>query len=160
MAPHSLCSGLLDKIEEQIAHARAQRDAYIGIKVNSMVDEAIIDALYRASQAGVDVDVFVRGICALRPGVAGVSATSGCADLGRFLEHSRCFVFGRDGAGRRAHWQRRPDAPNPHRRVEALVFLRDTGHIEQLVRLLRRGTSQDVASWHSHAGELDPTPSR
>ncbi len=152
VAPHSLRSGLLDKIEEQIAHARAQRDAYIGIKVNSMVDEAIIDALYRASQAGVDVDVFVRGICALRPGVAGVSDNIRVRSiLGRFLEHSRCFVFGRDGQDGVLIGSADLMHRNLDRRVEALVFLRDTGHIEQLVRLLRRGTSQDVASWHLDA---------
>ncbi len=152
VAPHSLRSGLLDKIEEQTAHARAHRDAYIGIKVNSMVDETIIDALYRASQAGVDVDVFVRGICALRPGVEGVSEKIRVRSiLGRYLEHSRCFVFGRDGQDGVLIGSADLMHRNLDRRVETLVFLRDPGHIEQLVRLLRRGMSQDVASWHLDA---------
>ncbi|HYO86792.1 MAG TPA: RNA degradosome polyphosphate kinase [Dermatophilaceae bacterium] len=152
VAPHSLRSGLLDKIEEQTAKAKAGLDAYIGLKVNSMVDESVIDGLYRASRAGVDVDALVRGICALRPGVPGLSENIRVRSiLGRFLEHSRCFVFGREGEHGVLIGSADLMHRNLDRRVEALVFLRDPGHIEQLVHMLRRGMGAGVASWHLQA---------
>ena len=73
VAPHSIRSGLLERIEREVAHHRAGREARIRFKCNSIVDEAIIDALYRASQTGVPIDIWVRGICAVRPGVPGMS---------------------------------------------------------------------------------------
>ncbi len=149
VAPRSLRAGLLVRIEEQIDRADSGEDAYIGIKVNSMVDEAIIDSLYRASQAGVQVDVLVRGICALRPRVPGLSDNIEVHSiLGRFLEHSRVFVFGREGGDGVYIGSADMMHRNLDRRVEALVRITDPRHIDDLVTLLRRGMSEATSSWH------------
>ena len=99
MAPRSLRSGLIELIEHEAELARAGRPARVALKANSIVDEAIIDALYRASQAGVPVDLWVRGICTIRPGVPGLSENIRVRSiLGRFLEHSRLFWFANGGS--------------------------------------------------------------
>ena len=150
VAPRSVRAGLLEQIEQTIKAARDGRRATVQIKVNSMVDEQIIDALYRASQAGVAVDVWVRGICALRPGVPGLSDNIRVRSiLGRFLEHSRIFRFAADGQddvvyiGSADMMHRNLD-----RRVEALVRVEDKVHVEFLGDLLALGMSDDTASWH------------
>ncbi len=149
VAPGSLRSGLIKRMERQISRAEKGKDAYIGIKVNSMVDERIIDTLYRASQAGVDVDVLVRGICALRPGVEGLSERIRVRSiLGRFLEHSRVFVFGRDGEDGVLIGSADMMHRNLDRRVEALVRVADPRHVNDLVDVLRRGMSDETSSWH------------
>ena len=101
VAPQALRPGLVDRIEQQTALQQPGRPARIQLKCNAIIDEAIVDALYRASQAGVPIDVWVRGICSLRPGLPGLSETIRVRSiLGRFLEHSRIYVFGAGAAGR------------------------------------------------------------
>ena len=143
VAPRSVRQGLIDRIEAQVeAERRSPGAGYVGMKVNSIVDEAMIDALYRASQAGVQVDLWVRGTCALRPGVPGLSDhITVHSVLGRFLEHSRIFLFGR-GEDTEA-WIGSADMMhrNLDRRVEALVRLEDAGQIEQLAATMAMGMS-------------------
>ncbi len=149
VAPRSLRSGLLDRIDREIAHHQAGRPAAIRWKVNSIVDEVLIDALYRASQAGVPVEAVVRGICAIRPGVPELSENITVRSiLGRFLEHSRIFWFA--GGGDPAVYIGSADMMhrNLDRRVEALVRLRDPGHIAELDELLTMSTDPGTASWH------------
>ena len=149
VAPRSIRSGLVDKVDEQIARVAAGKSGYVGIKVNSIVDEQIIDALYRASQAGVDVDVLVRGICALRPGIEGLSERIRVRSvLGRFLEHSRVFVFGPGGSDGVYIGSADMMHRNLDRRVEALVSISDPGHIEQLVGNVALGMGDHTSSWH------------
>jgi polyphosphate kinase len=126
VAPHGVRSGIIERIEREIAHVEAGGTGHIQIKVNSIVDEDTIDALYRASQAGVDVDLVVRGICTLRPGVKGLSERIRVRSIvGRFLEHSRILRFG--NAGKEEFWMGSADLMhrNLDRRVEALVQVTD-----------------------------------
>jgi polyphosphate kinase len=128
--------------------AKSAGPARVQIKVNSMVDEQVIDALYRASQAGVLVDVWVRGICALRPGVPGLSENIRVHSiLGRFLEHSRIFLFG--GGGEPVVYIGSADMMhrNLDRRVEALVRIDEPTQVRALAALLERGMSDKVSHW-------------
>ncbi|MDJ0355927.1 RNA degradosome polyphosphate kinase [Paenarthrobacter sp. PH39-S1] len=149
VAPRSVRSGLIDRIEHEITNKRAGLPAKVQIKVNSIVDEAIIDSLYRASQAGVQVDVIVRGICSLRPGVPGLSENIRVRSiLGRFLEHSRVFTFANGGdpvvyIGSADMMHRNLD-----RRVEALVQLRNPDDITYVLTLLDRYVDPETSSWH------------
>jgi len=113
-------------IHRETAHARAGRPAFILAKVNALLDEKIIQALYRASQAGVQIELIVRGACALRPGVRGVSSRIRVRSVvGRFLEHSRVFSFGNGGHTEiylgSADWMQR----NIYERVEVMFRLKD-----------------------------------
>lgn len=97
-SPFTLHKGLLEKIEREINHAKAGKPAKIIIKVNAIVEEQAILALYRASQAGVEVKLIVRGVCCLRPGIPGVSENIEVRSIiGRFLEHARIYFFANDG---------------------------------------------------------------
>ena len=149
VAPRSVRTGLVERIEHQIEREQAKTgDGYIGIKVNSIVDEQVIDSLYRASMAGVTVDVWVRGISAIRPGVEGLSENITVHSiLGRFLEHSRVFLFG-TGDEFEA-WIGSADMMhrNLDRRVECLVRLTDPRHLEDLRSLMAMGMSTDYSHW-------------
>ena len=149
VAPRYLRKGLLKLIKQEIKNAEAGKDAYVKLKLNSLVDEVIIDALYRASQAGVKVDVWVRGICSLLPSVQGLSENITVRSvLGRYLEHSRVFVFG--NAGNPTVYIGSADMMhrNLDRRIEVLVKLADPQHVNQVLDHVTRGMSDDVSSWH------------
>jgi polyphosphate kinase len=148
VAPRSVRSGLIDRIEKEISNRKAGLAARVIIKVNSMVDEAIVDSLYRASQAGVQVDVIVRGICSVRPGVPGLSENIRVRSiLGRFLEHSRVFAFA--NAGEPAVFIGSADMMhrNLDRRVEALVQLSNRDDIAELIALMDRYVDPGTSSW-------------
>jgi len=149
VAPHSVRTGLVERIDREIEHHRAGRPAGIRFKSNAVVDEGIIDALYRASMAGVPVQVFVRGICALRPGVPGLSDTIEVISvLGRFLEHSRayCFVNG----GQDEVWIGSADMMhrNLDRRVETLVRLVHRDQVAEINGLFDLAFDAGTAAWH------------
>ncbi|GAB3531166.1 RNA degradosome polyphosphate kinase [Arthrobacter tecti] len=149
VAPRSVRSGLIERIEQEIINSQAGMDARVTIKVNSIVDEALIDALYRASQAGVRVDVIVRGICSVRPGVPGLSENITVRSvLGRFLEHSRVFAFANRGDPAVFIGSADMMHRNLDRRVEALVQLSAPEHIAYLLSLMDRYLDPETASWH------------
>jgi polyphosphate kinase len=148
VAPDSIRDGLVSQIHQEVAHHQAGRPAGIRIKANSVVDEAVIDALYLASQAGVRVELLIRGICALRPGVPGLSETVRARSiLGRFLEHSRVFWF--DNGGEPAVWIGSADMMhrNLDRRVEVLVRLRDPHVVEEVGAMLDLALDEDTTGW-------------
>ncbi len=150
VAPHSVRTGLIDQIHAEIGHHRAGRPAGIRIKANSIVDEAIIDALYIASQEGVPVELLIRGICALRPGVPGLSETIQVRSvLGRFLEHSRVNWF--ENGGEPVAWIGSADMMhrNLDRRVEVLVRLPE-GNMAAIGELMDLAFSPDTMAWELH----------
>jgi polyphosphate kinase len=148
VAPGGVRDGLVAAIEGEVAHHRAGRPARVRLKANAVVDETIIDALFRASQAGVPVDLLTRGICALRPGVPGMSETIRVRSiLGRFLEHSRIFWF--ENGGDPQAWIGSADLMhrNLDRRVEALIRLPSANHVKELGELLDRAFDDSTSSW-------------
>ena len=147
VAPDSVRSGLVDAVYREIGHHRAGRPARIRMKANSVVDEAVIDALYLASAEGVPVELLVRGICSLRPGVPGLSENITVRSvLGRFLEHSRIFWF--DGGGEPSCWIGSADMMhrNLDRRVEVLVRLPDAPR-DAVDGLLDLAFDDDTFAW-------------
>jgi polyphosphate kinase len=148
VAPHGVRAGLLQRIDAEAERARAGEPSWIRIKANSIVDEKVIDRLYQASRAGVPIDLVVRGICALRPGVPGLSETIRVRSIvGRFLEHSRVMAFG--GGGKPEYWLGSADLMhrNLDRRVETLVRVQDPAVQAQLAGILDRATAPDITRW-------------
>ncbi len=154
VAPDSLRDGIVERIDRQAERRRAGQSARIVFKTNALVDEVVIDALYRASRAGVPVDLWVRGICALRPGIPGLSETVRVRSvLGRFLEHSRVYAFGPGEDEDSQIWFGSADMMhrNLDRRVELLVQVTDPGHERRLRRLLDLGMDDGTSSWWLNA---------
>ena len=156
VAPESLRAGLVGRIAHQAERQLAGQPARIQFKCNAVIDEVIVDALYRASQAGVPIDLWVRGISAVKPGVPGLSETIRVRSvLGRFLEHSRVYSFGTgdhdpdDPDANDEVWLGSPDLMhrNLDRRVEVVVRVSDDGHRRELRRLLNLGMDDGTASW-------------
>ena len=162
VAPRTVRSGLIQRIRREEDAARAGKEAWIKIKVNSIVDEKTIDALYRASQAGVKIDLVERGICALKPGVPGLSENIRVRSiLGRFLEHSRIYAFANSdgpqiGEGPAAGpevWIGSADLMhrNLDRRVEALVRITAPEQIDELIKYVDLQMADSTTSWHMAA---------
>ncbi|WP_414709318.1 RNA degradosome polyphosphate kinase [Pseudonocardia sp.] len=158
VAPYGVRRGIVRRIEDEIEAKREGRAAGIRIKVNSLVDEQVIDALYRASQAGVPVDIVVRSICALRPGRPGLSENIRVRSiLGRFLEHSRIFHF----AAADEYWIGSADMMhrNLDRRVEVLLRVQDPRLAKQLGDVLDSALDPATRCWTlSPDGPWEPSP--
>jgi len=159
VAPNGVRRGIVRRIDEEIEALRGGNDrARVRIKVNSLVDEQVIDALYRASQAGVPVDVVVRGICAIRPGQPGLSERINVRSiLGRFLEHSRVFHFGAADE----YWIGSADMMhrNLDRRVEVLLRVAEPQLAEQLGDVFDSSMDPATRCWTLHAdGAWMPSP--
>ena len=159
VAPRTVRTGLIQRIRREEDAARAGKEAWIKIKVNSIVDEKTIDALYRASQAGVKIDIVERGICALKPGVPGLSENIRVRSiLGRFLEHSRIYAFcNADGPQIGEGPASGPEVyigsadlmhRNLDRRVEALVRITAPEQIDGLIKYVDLQMADSTMSWH------------
>jgi polyphosphate kinase len=148
VAPHGVRAGLLEKIRREARHAADGRPAGIRLKVNSLVDEKLIDALYEASRAGVPVELFIRGICALRPGVPGLSEGVRVRSIvGRFLEHSRVMAF--TNGGEPEWWIGSADLMhrNLDRRVEVLLQVCDETARRELQGVFDAAMAPGVRCW-------------
>ncbi|MGA1099476.1 MAG: RNA degradosome polyphosphate kinase [Candidatus Nanopelagicales bacterium] len=153
VAPHSVRKGLIERVEREILNHKSGLESGIRFKCNSIVDEATIDALYHASRAGVKIELWVRGMCALMPKVPNLSENITVRSiLGRFLEHSRIFEF--KNAGDTEVWIGSADLMhrNLDRRVEALVQLTEPEHVKFIGDLLDLGLSKEIKAW-----ELEPS---
>lgn len=148
VAPKGLRQGLLDRIAREINNAKSGKTAKIRFKLNALLDEEFVDALYEASIAGVKVELNVRGICSIKPGLEGKSENLIVRSfLGRFLEHSRIFHFHNDGSDE--YWIGSADLMdrNLNRRIEALVQIESPAHKSELDEILNLYSSPHVAHW-------------
>jgi polyphosphate kinase len=148
VAPRTLRPGLLEKIDREIEHAKNGRPAGVQFKLNSILDEGFVTKLYEASQAGVKIDLLIRGICAVQPGIKGLSENITVKSvLGRFLEHSRIYRFVNGGDDE--YWIGSADlmGRNLDRRVESLVLVQRKEHQLRLQGILDLGLSDSTSSW-------------
>jgi polyphosphate kinase len=148
VAPHSVRSGLIKKIKREIENHSQGKISGIRIKCNSIVDEQTIDALYEASNSGVKIELIVRGMCSIKPGITGLSENITVRSiLGRFLEHSRVYEFANDG--QKEVWIGSADLMhrNLDRRVEALVQLVDAEHVSYISSLMDLYLADSTAHW-------------
>ena len=154
VAPRSLRTGLLEKIEREINNGKAGLPAGIQFKLNSLLDEEFVEALYRASNAGVKVDLVIRGISSIRPGIKGLSENITVRSiLGRFLEHSRIYHFVNNGDDE--YWIGSSDLMhrNLDRRVESLLRVEKAQHKEILREVFELSLSPETSSWHQVGAE-------
>ena len=149
VAPFNLKETILEEIERTVAAHSPERPARIRMKMNSLLDAPSIRALYRASQAGVQVELNVRGICALRPGVPGVSENIEVRSVvGRFLEHSRIYSFERPGEDPSLYFGSADLMPrNLYNRVELLVPIEDERVRAELIEILDRSLADNANAW-------------
>ncbi len=151
VAPAGVRTGLIERIDAQADLARAGQPARIQMKCNALIDEAIIDALYRASNVGVPINLWIRGICAIRPGVPGLSETVRVRSVvGRFLEHSRIYAFGAGAEDASDEvWIGSADMMhrNLDRRVELLVRVTDAAQRAELRQLIDMAMDPGISSW-------------
>ncbi len=148
VAPRTMRSGLLERIDREIANQHAGKSAFIRMKLNSILDEEFVEALYKASRAGVRVDLIVRGICSIRAGVPGLSENIRVRSiLGRFLEHSRVFHFANDGNDDLYIGSADLMHRNLDRRVESLVQITQNDHKRFLIGALDSYLSDEFVRW-------------
>ena len=148
VAPSTLRSGIFERIDREIENQKAGKPAGIQLKLNSILDEGFVEKIYQASQAGVKIDLLVRGICAVQPGIKGISENITVKSvLGRFLEHSRIFHF--VNGGNNEYWIGSADlmGRNLDRRVESLVRIDKKEHQHRLQEILDLGLSANSSSW-------------
>jgi polyphosphate kinase len=152
VAPQNMRDRFEELIQREVDHATSGGEGHIIAKMNQLNDEGIIEELYRASRAGVQVDLIVRGHCRLRPGLEGYSDNIRVISiLGRFLEHTRIYYFGNDGASEvyigSADWMSR----NLNDRVEAIVEVKEARHKERLIDVLDRALADQRSAWDLHS---------
>lgn len=148
VAPRTLRSGLIEKIDREIENARNGKPSGIQFKLNSILDEGFVSKLYEASQAGVQIELLIRGICAVQPGIKGVSENIIVKSiLGRFLEHSRIYHFKNGGEDEYLIGSADLMGRNLDRRVESLVMIQRKEHQLRLQGILDLGLSDETSSW-------------
>jgi len=149
VAPRTIRSGLLEKINREIENKKTGKHAFIRLKLNSLLDEEFVEALYRASIAGVEIDLVIRGICSLLPGIPGVSENIRVRSvLGRFLEHSRIFHFANGGNDEIYIGSADLMDRNLNRRVESLVQITRPEHKKDLIKVFDLYLSSTTSGWH------------
>jgi len=149
VAPRTIRSGLLEKINREIENKKAGKHAFIRLKLNSLLDEEFVEALYRASIAGVEIDLVIRGICSLLPGIPGVSDNIRVRSvLGRFLEHSRIFHFANGGEDELYIGSADLMDRNLNRRVESLVKITRPEHKKELIKVFDMYVSSTTSGSH------------